>query len=109
MLPYLLFQASIKIEKQSNTLDSLIVAGEDMKDLEWGSMMIQVIMMLPLTKKRMALHIMICIPTILCMSPLINNIFTTKLMIDIIKQLLDVYTCNNFGRAIYKFREMLKV
>ena len=97
----------IALEKCENTLDSLIVdKGEDMKDLEWGSMMIQVIMMLISYQKTYGLtH---------------NDLHTNNIMyVPTEKQFLyyradgkhykvptfgRLYKIIDFGRAIYKFR-----
>ena len=97
----------IALEKCANTLDSLIVEhGEDMKDLEWGSMMIQVIMMLLSYQKTYGLtH---------------NDLHTNNIMyVPTDKQYLyykaddryykvptfgRLYKIIDFGRAIYKFR-----
>jgi len=97
----------IALEKCENTLDSLIVdKGEDMKDLEWGSMMIQVIMMLISYQKTYGVtH---------------NDLHTNNIMyISTDKPYLyyhadgkyykvptfgRLYKIIDFGRAIYKFR-----
>ena len=97
----------IALEKCANTLDSLIVDnGEDMKDLEWGSMMIQVIMMLLSYQKTYSLtH---------------NDLHTNNIMyVPTDKPYLyykadgkhykvptfgRLYKIIDFGRAIYKFR-----
>ena len=97
----------IALEKCANTLDSLIVEhGEDMKDLEWGSMMIQVIMMLHSYQKTYGLtH---------------NDLHTNNIMyVPTDKPFLyykaderyykvptfgRLYKIIDFGRAIYKFR-----
>lgn len=97
----------IALEKCENTLDSLIVEkGEDMKDLEWGSMMIQVIMMLISYQRTYGLtH---------------NDLHTNNIMyVPTDKPYLyyradgkhykvptfgRLYKIIDFGRAIYKFR-----
>jgi hypothetical protein len=97
----------IALEKCENTLDSLIVdKGEDMKDLEWGSMMIQVIMMLISYQKTYGVtH---------------NDLHTNNIMyVPTDKPYLyyradgkyykvptfgRLYKIIDFGRAIYKFR-----
>lgn len=97
----------IALEKCENTLDSLIVdKGEHMKDIEWGSMMIQVIMMLISYQKTYGLtH---------------NDLHTNNIMyVDTDKPFLyyradekyykvptfgRLYKIIDFGRAIYKFR-----
>ena len=97
----------IALEKCENTLDSLIVDhGDDMTDLEWGSMMIQVIMMLISYQKTYGLtH---------------NDLHTNNIMyVPTEKQFLyyradgkhykvptfgRLYKIIDFGRAIYKFR-----
>lgn len=97
----------IALEKCANTLDSLIVDKcDDMKDLEWGSMIIQVIMMLISYQKTYSLtH---------------NDLHTNNIMyVPTEKQFLyykadgkhykvptfgRLYKIIDFGRAIYKFR-----
>lgn len=97
----------IALEKCANTLDSLIVDnGEDMKDLEWGSMMIQVIMMLLSYQKTYSLtH---------------NDLHTNNIMYVLtdkpylyykadgkhykVPTFGRLYKIIDFGRAIYKFR-----
>lgn len=97
----------IALEKCENTLDALIVdKGDDMADLEWGSMMIQVIMMLISYQKTYGLtH---------------NDLHTNNIMyVSTDKQFLyyradgkhykvptfgRLYKIIDFGRAIYKFR-----
>lgn len=97
----------IALEKCENTLDSLIVdKGEHMKDIEWGSMMIQVIMMLISYQKTYGLtH---------------NDLHTNNIMyVHTDKPFLyyradekyykvptfgRLYKIIDFGRAIYKFR-----
>ena len=95
------------MEKCEDTLDSLIVESEeDMKDAEWGSMIIQVIMTLLAYQK--------------CFSFTHNDLHTNNIMyIPTEKQYLyykwdgkhykvptfgRLYKIIDFGRAIYKFR-----
>ncbi len=97
----------IAMEKCEDTLDSLIVESEeDMKDAEWGSMIIQVIMTLLAYQK--------------CFSFTHNDLHTNNIMyIPTEKQYLyykwdgkhykvptfgRLYKIIDFGRAIYKFR-----
>ena len=97
----------IAMEKCEDTLDSLIVESEeDMKDAEWGSMIIQVIMTLIAYQQ--------------CFSFTHNDLHTNNIMyIPTEKQYLyykwdgkhykvptfgRLYKIIDFGRAIYKFR-----
>lgn len=97
----------IAMEKCENTLDNLIVENEeDLKDAEWGSMIIQVIMSLIAYQK--------------CFSFTHNDLHTNNIMyIPTEKQYLyykfngkhykvptfgRLYKIIDFGRAIYKFR-----